>query len=80
MEKSKEFIVFCQFCAVAKKIVTASSLEKAKKIAETDKPINIDEIIKLTKPCKVDEAILLKSNDQELDDHEFVEYKSWGAE
>lgn len=80
MERSKEFIVFCQFSAVAKKIVRASSLEEAKKNAETDKSINIDEIIKLTAPCKVDEALLLKSTDQEANDREFVEYKSWGAE
>ncbi|MEW6005241.1 MAG: hypothetical protein AB1695_08005 [Stygiobacter sp.] len=80
MEKSKEFIVFCRFSAVGKKIVRASSLEEAKEFVESDRSIKIDQIVKLIEPCKVDEVVLLKYNDTELDNKEIIEYKSWGAE
>lgn len=80
MKEGKEFIVFCQFSAVAKKIVSASSLEEAKQIVESDQTIRFDEIIKFSEPCKVDEVLLLKTNDKEFDNQEYIEYKSWGAE
>ena len=80
MEKNKEFIVFCHFSAIGKKIVEASSLEEAKKIVESDTSGKFEEIIRLTGPCKVDEALLLKSNDPLIDDHEIVEFRSWGSE
>jgi hypothetical protein len=80
MKEEKEFIVFCTFSAVAKKIVNASSLEEAKQIVESDKSIKFDEIIKFSEPCKVDEVLLLKTNDKEFDNKEYVEYRSWGSE
>jgi len=80
MKTEKEFIVFCRFRAIAKKVVHASNLEQAKQIAESDKSLKFDEIIRLIEPCKVDEVLLLKSNDPETDDKETVEFKSWGAE
>ena len=80
MKTKKEFVVFCQFSAIAKKVVNAESLEQAKQIVESDKSLRFEEIVKLTEPCKVDEVLLLKSNDSELDYNEYVEYKSWGSE
>lgn len=80
MKTEKEFVVFCQFTAIAKKVVNAESLEQAKQIVEADKSVKFEEIVKLTEPCKVDEVLLLKSNDNELDYNEYVEYKSWGSE
>jgi hypothetical protein len=80
MKSDKEFIVFCQFTAKAKKVVRASSLEQAKEIVESDKSLKIDELIEVVKPCNVDEVVLLKYNDAELDNREIIEYKSWGAE
>jgi hypothetical protein len=80
MKTEKEFVVFCQFSAIAKKVVNAESLEQAKQIVETDNSVRFEEIVKLTEPCKVDEVLLLKSNDSELDYNEHVEYKSWGSE
>jgi len=80
MKSEKDFIVFCRFSAIAKKIVNASSLEQAKEIAESDESINFEEIVRLTDHCQVDEVLLLKSNDAEMDLHEHVEYKSWGSE
>lgn len=80
MKKNREYLVFCHFSAIGKKIVEASSLEEAKHIVESDKSWECDEIIKLTEPCKVDEALLLKSNDPETNAHETVEFRSWGSE
>lgn len=80
MGKYKEFIVFCHFSAIGKKIVEATSLEEAKQIVESDQSGKFDEIIRLTEPCKVDEALLLKSNDPKINEHEIVEFKSWGSE
>ena len=80
MEKNKEFIVFCHFSAIGKKIVEAASLEEAKQIVELDRSGKFEEIIRLTGPCKVDEALLLRSNDPSTDDQEFVEFRSWGSE
>lgn len=80
MKTEKEFIVFCRFSAIAKKIVNASGLEEAKQIVESDGSVKFEEIVRLTEPCKVDEALLLKSNDREMDYNEYVEYKSWGSE
>ena len=80
MKIEKEYIVFCRFSAIAKKVVHASNLEQAKQIAESDDYLKIDEIIKIIEPCKADEVLLLKSNDPEIDDHETVEFKSWGSE
>jgi hypothetical protein len=80
MEKKKEFIVFCHFSAIGKKIVKASSIEEAKQIAKSDDSVKFDEIIRLTRPCKVDEVLLFKSKDQVADDREIVEYKNWGSE
>jgi len=80
MKKDKEFIVFCHFSAIGKRIVRASSLEEAKKIVESDESVKFEEIFKLTEPCKVDEALLLKSNDKASDDREIVEFKNWGSE
>ncbi len=80
MKKDKEFIVFCHFCAIGKRIVRASSLEEAKQIAESDESVKFEEIFRLTEPCTVDEVLLLKSNDKVADDREFVEFKNWGSE
>lgn len=80
MEKKREYIVFCHFSAIGKKIIKASSLEEAKQIAESDESVKFDEIFRLTEPCKVDEALLLKSNDRAADDLEIVEFKNWGSE
>ena len=80
MNKDKDFIVFCHFSAIGKRIVKATSLDDAKRIAESDESVDFDGIIRLTEPCKVDEVLLLKSNDQIADDHEFIEYKNWGSE
>lgn len=80
MKTEKEFIVFCQFSAIAKRVVNASNLEQAKQIVESDESLKFDEIVRLTEPCKVDEVLLLKSNDREMDYNEYVEYKSWGSE
>jgi hypothetical protein len=80
MKIEKEFIVFCRFCAIAKRVVNASNLEQAKQIVESDESLKFDEIVRLTEPCKVDEVLLLKSNDSEMDYNEYVEYKSWGSE
>ena len=80
MKTEKEFVVFCQFSAIAKKVVNVESLEQTKKIVEAGKSVKIEEIFKLTEPCKVSEFLLLKSNEGELDDNEYVEYKSWGSE
>lgn len=80
MEKKREYIVFCHFSAIGKKIIKASSLEEAKQIVELDESVKFDEILRLTLPCKVDEALLLKSNDQASNDHEKVEFKNWGSE
>lgn len=80
MKPDKEFVVFCQFTAKAKKVVNASSLEQAKQIVESDRSVKIDQIIEIVEPCKVDEVLLLKYNDAEMDTKELVEYKSWGAE
>jgi hypothetical protein len=79
MENNKEFIVFCHFSAINKKIVEASSLEETKQIIESDRSGKFEESNKLTEPCKVDEALLLKSNDQARYNYEFVEF-SWGSE
>ncbi len=80
MKPDKEYVVFCQFTAKAKKVVKASSLEEAKIIVESDRNIKIDQMLKIVEPCKVDEVVLLKYNDAEMDTKELVEYKSWGAE
>jgi hypothetical protein len=80
MKSDKEFIVFCQFTAKAKKVVRASSLEQAKEIVESDRSLKIGELTEIVEPCKVNEVILLKYNDAELDNREIIEYKSWGAE
>lgn len=80
MKTDKDYLVFCQFTAKAKKVVRASSLEQAKEIVESDKSLKIYELIEIVKPCNVDEVVLLKYNDAELDNKEIVEYKSWGAE
>jgi hypothetical protein len=80
MGKKKEYIVFCHFSAIGKKIVNASSLEEAKQIAESDESVKFEEIFRLTEPCRVDEALLLKSNDKAADDREIVEFKNWGSE
>ena len=80
MKKNKEYIVFCHFSAIGKKIVKASSLEEAKKIVESDESVQFNEIIRLTGQCKVDEALLLRSNDQVTDDLEIVEFKNWVSE
>ena len=80
MDKKREYIVFCHFSAIGKRIVKAPGLEEAKQIVESDKSVRFDEIIRLTVPCKVDEALLLKSNDQVSDDREIVEFKNWGSE
>ena len=80
MEKKKEFIVFCHFSAIGKKIVEASGLEEAKQLVESDRSGNFNEIIRLTEPCKVDEVLLFKSNEPSTDYHEIVEFKNWGSE
>ncbi|MBI5808941.1 MAG: hypothetical protein HZA74_11130 [Ignavibacteriales bacterium] len=80
MKSDKEFIVFCQFTAKAKKVVRTSSLEQAKEIVESDRSLKIGELTEIVEPCKVNEVILLKYNDAELDNREIIEYKSWGAE
>ena len=76
MKPNKEFLVFCQYTAKAKKVVNASSLEQAKQIVESDRSVKIYQIIEIVEPCKVDEVLLLKYNDAELDNKEIVEYKS----
>lgn len=80
MKRNKEFIVFCRFSAIGKKIVEASSIEEAKRIVESDGSGKFEEIVKLTEPCKVDEAILLRTNEPAIDAQEVVEFKNWGSE
>jgi hypothetical protein len=80
MKKNKDFVVFCHFSAIGKRIVKAPSLDDAKRIAESDESADFDEIIKLTDSCKIDDVLLLISNDKIADEHEIVNYKNWGSE
>jgi len=80
MERKNEFEIYCHFSAIGKKTISASSLEEAKQIVETDGSVQFDEIVKLTELCKVDESLSHKVNKPDMEEHHDVEYKSWGSE
>jgi hypothetical protein len=80
MDKKKEYEIYCHFCAIGKKTISASNLEEAKKIIESDQSITFNEIIKFTEPCKVDVSLSHEINEQIQDQHNDFEYKSWGSE
>jgi hypothetical protein len=79
MRKEKEYIIYCHFSAIGIRKIKAANLDEAKQIAESDESVYFDKIIRLTEPCIVDETELHKI-DETIEHHEYVEYKSWGAE
>jgi hypothetical protein len=80
MEIQSEYQVFCQFCAIGKKVIKASSFEEAKQIAESDSSVHFDEILCLLKPCSVTDALAMKMDESVLKDENSIDYKSWGSE
>ena len=80
MDKKKEYEIYCHFSAIGKKTISASNLEEAKQIIESDKSVHFDEIIKLTEQCKVDTSLSHEVSEPSQDEHHDLEYKSWGSE
>jgi len=80
MKKQKEYEVFCQFCAIGKRIIKASSFEEAKQIAESDRSVQFEEILNLLKPCSVTDALAVNIDESLPKDEQSIEYKSWGSE
>ena len=77
---SKKFEIYCRFSALGKKVVEATSFDKAIHIAESYDTIEFDDIVRLTEPCKVDQKLsheILESN-SEAQQH--IEFKNWGSE
>ena len=79
MKNQTEYEVFCEFCAIGKRTVLASSFDEAKEIAETDKSTQFSDILMLTKSCKVTDAIAL--TEETSDEHPYkLDYRNWGSE
>jgi hypothetical protein len=79
MKNQTEYEVFCQFCAIGKRTILASSFEEAKEIAESDSSAQFTELLMLTKPCIVTDAIALST--EEIDGQAAkLDYKNWGSE
>ena len=80
MEKQKEYEVFCQFCAIGKKLIKASSFEEAKQIAESDRSVQFEEILNLIEPCSVTDALVMNTDESLSKEENGIEYKSWASE
>ena len=80
MNRTKDFQIYCQFRALAKKTVKASSLKDAVRIAESKANIQCDEIVRLIEPCKVDIALSHKVDAIIMKNFQYANYKNWGSE
>jgi len=77
---SKKYEIYCQFSALGKKVVQASSLDEAIQIAESDERIGFDEIVRVTKPCKVVPKLSYEIIESESEEPHQIEFKNWGSE
>ncbi len=77
---SKKYEIYCRFSALGKKVVTASSIDEAIQIAESDEKIKLEDIVRLTKSCKVDSKLSHELFEDNSEEPHNIEYKSWGSE
>jgi len=79
METYQTYEIYCRFTALGKKVIKASSIEEAKKIAEREDHLEFSDIIRLIKPCKVDDKLSHQIDIAAEEEHE-IEFRNWGSE
>lgn len=77
---NRKFIIYCQFCALGKMMVEASSLDEAIELVEANKKIECREIVRLLKSCKVDRILSHELIEDEVQEPHVSGFTNWGSE
>lgn len=77
---SKKYEIYCQFSALGKKVIHASSIDEAIQIAESEDRIELNEIVRMTEPCKVDPKLSREVLESDSEEYHHIEFKNWGSE